>query len=102
MPLYAACDLHSNNTVLAVLDEAGAVQLRQRIPNDLGLIDAALMPFRGNCRESRSNLRTTHIGCSTGCPRPATPPRWSTRWLCRSMPASSRPMITPMPGTWPT
>ena len=47
MPLYAACELHSNNTVLAVLDEAGAVQLRQRIPNDLGLIGAALVPFRG-------------------------------------------------------
>ena len=46
MPLYAACDLHSSNTVLAVLDEAGAVQLRQRIPNDLELIDAALAPFR--------------------------------------------------------
>ena len=46
MPLYAACDLHSNNTVLAVLDEAGSLELRQRVPNDLDLIGAALAPFR--------------------------------------------------------
>lgn len=46
MPLYAACDLHSNNTVLAVLDEAGSLKLRQRVPNDLDLIGAALAPFR--------------------------------------------------------
>jgi len=46
MALYAACDLHSNNTVLAVVDEAGALCYRQRLPNDLSLLDAALMPFR--------------------------------------------------------
>jgi transposase len=46
MALYAACDLHSNNTVLAVVDEAGALCCRQRLPNDLSLLDAALMPFR--------------------------------------------------------
>jgi hypothetical protein len=32
MPLYEAWDLQPNNTVLAVLDEAVGVQLRQRIP----------------------------------------------------------------------
>ena len=41
MALYAACDLHSNNTVLAVVDEAGALCYRQRLPNDLSLLDAA-------------------------------------------------------------
>ena len=46
MPLYAACDLHSNNTVLAVLDEAGSLKLRQRVPNDLDLIGAALATRR--------------------------------------------------------
>lgn len=46
MALYAACDLHSNNTVLAVVDEAGALCYRQRLPNDLSLLDATLMPFR--------------------------------------------------------
>lgn len=46
MALYAACDLHSNNTVLAVIDDAGALRYRQRLPNDLLLLDAALAPFR--------------------------------------------------------
>ena len=46
MALYAACDLHSNNTVVAVVDEAGALRYRQRLPNDLPLLDAALTPFR--------------------------------------------------------
>lgn len=46
MTLYAACDLHSNNTVLAVIDDAGTQRYRHRLPNDLPLIDAALAPFR--------------------------------------------------------
>lgn len=46
MALYAACDLHSNNTVLAVIDDAGTQRYRHRLPNDLPLIDAALAPFR--------------------------------------------------------
>ena len=46
MALYAACDLHSNNTVLAVVDEAGALRYRQRLPNDIGLLHGALAPFR--------------------------------------------------------
>jgi transposase len=47
MALYAACDLHSNNAVLAVIDDAGGICVRQRSPNDLARIDAALTPFRG-------------------------------------------------------
>jgi hypothetical protein len=46
MALYAACDLHSNNTVLAVIDASGAQRYRHRLPNDLSVIDAALAPFR--------------------------------------------------------
>jgi len=46
MSLYAACDLHSNNTVLAVIDATGALRYRQRLPNDLPTIEAALTPFR--------------------------------------------------------
>lgn len=46
MALYAACDLHSNNTVLAVIDDAGTQRYHHRLPNDLPLIDAALAPFR--------------------------------------------------------
>lgn len=46
MALYAACDLHSNNTVLAIVDDAGELRYRQRLSNDLALLDAALAPFR--------------------------------------------------------
>jgi hypothetical protein len=46
MALYAACDLHSNNTVLAVIDEAGELRYRKRLLNDLPTIHAALAPFR--------------------------------------------------------
>lgn len=46
MSLYAACDLHSNNTVLAVIDAAGAPQYKHRLPNDLSVIGSALAPFR--------------------------------------------------------
>lgn len=35
MALHAACDLHSNNTVLAFVDEAGALRSRQRVPSDI-------------------------------------------------------------------
>lgn len=48
MSLYAACDLHSNNTVLAVIDETGKERYRHRLPNDLSVIDEALAPFRGD------------------------------------------------------
>jgi transposase len=48
MSLYAACDLHSNNTVLAVINESGELCFRQRLPNDLSVIDTALTPFRAD------------------------------------------------------
>lgn len=50
MSLYAAFDLHSNNAVLAVVDEAGDLRYRHRLPNDLPSIDAALTPFRDELR----------------------------------------------------
>lgn len=55
MALYAACDLHSNNTVLAVIDDTSAVRFRQRLPNDLPLIDAALTPFRSDLERDLMN-----------------------------------------------
>jgi transposase len=47
MTLYAAIDLHSNNGVLSILDDADRVQLERRLPNDLCEVLAALEPFRG-------------------------------------------------------
>jgi len=42
MALYAGIDLHSNNSVLVVLDETDREVYRKRLPNDLGEILAAL------------------------------------------------------------
>lgn len=46
MELYAAIDLHSNNSVLAVLDDSRTVVYERRLPNDLSVILDALLPFR--------------------------------------------------------
>lgn len=48
MPLYAAIDLHSTNSVLAVLDETGKLLRQCRMPNDLPTILGALDPFRND------------------------------------------------------
>lgn len=46
MQLYAAIDLHSNNSVLAVIDEQDVLQLRRKLPNDIAAIRRALERFR--------------------------------------------------------
>jgi transposase len=46
MALYAAIDLHSSNSVLAILDETDHPALQRRFPNELPLILKALEPFR--------------------------------------------------------
>lgn len=46
MKLYSAIDLHSNNSVLVVQDEADRVILEQRLPNELPIILAQLAPHR--------------------------------------------------------
>lgn len=46
MPLYAAIDLHSNNSVLSVIDEHDNIQFERRLPNDLACVLQALEPFR--------------------------------------------------------
>ncbi|TCK32505.1 transposase [Paraburkholderia sp. BL8N3] len=43
---YSGIDLHSNNAVVAVIDNADHVLYRKRLPNDLQLIVAALAPHR--------------------------------------------------------
>lgn len=44
MKLYAAIDLHSNNSVLVILDEADRMVLQRRLPNHLERIVEALGP----------------------------------------------------------
>lgn len=43
---YSGIDLHSNNSVVAIIDEADRVLYRKRLPNDLFAIIAALSPYR--------------------------------------------------------
>ena len=45
-PLYAAIDLHSNNSVLSILDSSDRVVYERRLKNRLGEILAALEPHR--------------------------------------------------------
>jgi transposase len=47
MTLYAGIDLHSTNSVLAVVDQDGKRLHRKRYPNDLDRILKALEPYRG-------------------------------------------------------
>ncbi|MDK8463467.1 IS110 family transposase [Marinobacter sp. SS13-12] len=46
MTLFSAIDLHSNNSVVVVIDEQDHILLQKRFPNDLSLILSALEPFR--------------------------------------------------------
>lgn len=45
MSVYAAIDLHSNNSVLAVLDESDRVLRQRRLPNELPAVLRELEPF---------------------------------------------------------
>jgi transposase len=45
-PLYAAIDLHSNNSVLSILDDSDRVVYERRLKNRLDEILAALAPYR--------------------------------------------------------
>ena len=47
MALYAGIDLHSNNSVVVVLDETDRVVYRKRLPNDLDGIVSALRSCAG-------------------------------------------------------
>lgn len=46
MKLYAAIDLHSNNSVLVILDEEDRVVYEKRFPNDVALILGSLAPYK--------------------------------------------------------
>lgn len=46
MQTYAAIDLHSNNGVLAIIDETDRVLRQKKLPNKLELFIAELEPFR--------------------------------------------------------
>jgi transposase len=43
---YSGIDLHSNNSVIVVSDEADRILCRRRVPNELGMVLALLEPHR--------------------------------------------------------
>ena len=48
MKLYGGIDLHSNNSVVALLDQEEHVVYRHRLANDATVILAALAPFQAD------------------------------------------------------
>lgn len=48
MHTYAAIDLHSNNSVLAVIDQTDRILRQRRLPNDLGAVLGEVEPFRSS------------------------------------------------------
>ncbi len=46
MTLYCGIDLHSNNSVVAVLDESDRTIYEKRLPNDLGMVIGVLNDYR--------------------------------------------------------
>ena len=46
MELYAGIDLHSSNSVLAVIDATGTQLRSKRLANDLPTVLAELEPYR--------------------------------------------------------
>lgn len=48
MPLYCGIDLHSNNSVISLIDENDKIIKENRLNNDLAAIDAYLAPFQND------------------------------------------------------
>lgn len=46
MRVYCGVDLHSNNSVVGMMDETGRKLLKRRVPNELSLVKALLEPHR--------------------------------------------------------
>ena len=46
MRWYCGIDLHSNNSVVVVIDDADRIVYRRRLPNELGKVLEALEPYR--------------------------------------------------------
>ena len=46
MTFYCGIDLHSDNSVISVLDDEDLIQFEKRLPNDLEIIITSLLPFK--------------------------------------------------------
>ena len=47
MKLYGGSDLHSNNSLIALLDDEDKLLYRRRLPSDLATILGELGPYQG-------------------------------------------------------
>ena len=56
MKLYGGIDLHSTNSVVAVIDEQDKVVYRKQLPNDLATIRGSLEPYRERLEASFNPL----------------------------------------------
>lgn len=45
LKLYGGIDLHSNNSVVALIDEEEPLVYRKRLPNDAAVVLGALEPY---------------------------------------------------------
>lgn len=57
---YSGIELHSNNSVVSVIDETDRVVAEKRLPNDLARILAYLaswLPLAGHCLAARMTTR---------------------------------------------
>ncbi len=64
MKLYAGIDLHSNNSVVSVLDEQDRIIAERRMPNDLNAITELLNPYANALRRycGRIDLQLVLVG----------------------------------------
>jgi transposase len=46
MRLYCGIDLHSDNSVVSVIDDEDRIHYEKRLPNDLAVIEGSLLPYR--------------------------------------------------------
>lgn len=62
MKLYGGIDLHSNNSVIHLIDENDKLVFKKRVVNDLGLILSLLQPYSAELEGLSLSLRTIGIG----------------------------------------
>ena len=46
MKLYCGIDLHANNNLVSIIDEADRVVFERRLPNELEVVTRALQPYQ--------------------------------------------------------
>jgi hypothetical protein len=100
MELYAGIDLHSNNSVVTVLDEQDRTVFAKRLPNDLAAIIAALRSCAGTLHGVAVESPTTGTGWSMACKTRASPCTWSTPQRSSNTTGSSTAATSATRATW--